>query len=93
MENRAAAHAEKIIYGVSIDVIPLLKLGNGRTMTLKTLNKMTTADLIGQTHTEALTPTRKEDNSRVVDSRILTAIIIGCLVGVALWVGIILLFL
>jgi hypothetical protein len=59
----------------------------------KTLNTMTAAELIGQTHPEALTPMRKEDNSRVVDSRILTAIIIGSLFGFALWVGVILLFL
>jgi len=53
---------------------------------------MTAAELIGQTHPEALTPMR-EDKSRVVDSRILTAITIGSLIGFALWVGIILLFL
>jgi len=54
---------------------------------------MNAAELIGQTHPEALTPMRKEDNSRVVDSRILTAIIIGSLFGFALWAGVILLFL
>ena len=57
------------------------------------MNTMNAAELIGQTHPEALTPMRKEDNSRVVDSRILTAIIIGSLFGFALWVGVILLFL
>ena len=57
------------------------------------MNTMTAAELIGQSHQEALTPMRKEDNIRVVDSRILTAILIGSLFGFALWVGVILLFL
>jgi len=61
---------------------------------LETLNSMTSAELIRQTHPELLMEsTRTEDNDRVIACKPLLAMVIASVFGFGLWVGILLAFL
>jgi hypothetical protein len=61
---------------------------------IETMSTMTAVELIRQTHPEVFTEmTRTEDNRHVVAPMPVTGMLVRCVFGFALWVGIMLVLL